>query len=51
MVNNIELSKYSHPTPIQAYTIPAVIKGYDVIATAQTGKSRQKETFVNIHSR
>lgn len=37
MVNNIDLCCYMHPTPIQAYTIPAVLQGRDVIATAQTG--------------
>jgi ATP-dependent RNA helicase DDX3X len=35
---NIELSGFVDPTPIQAYTIPAVLKGHDVMATAQTGK-------------
>jgi ATP-dependent RNA helicase DDX3X len=38
MVQNIELCKYETPTPIQAYTIPAAMKGFDVIATAQTGE-------------
>ena len=28
---------YNHPTPIQAYAIPAVLTGRDVLATAQTG--------------
>ena len=37
MVNNIDLCGYSNPTPIQAYTIPAVLQNRDVIATAQTG--------------
>lgn len=39
MVNNIDLCGYSNPTPIQAYTIPAVLQNRDVIATAQTGES------------
>jgi superfamily II DNA/RNA helicase len=37
MVNNIDLCGYANPTPIQAYTIPAVLQNRDVIATAQTG--------------
>jgi len=28
---------YSVPTPIQAYTIPAVLAGADVIGISQTG--------------
>lgn len=41
MMSNVEKSGYSIPTPIQAYTIPAVLKGRDVIATAQTGKVQE----------
>lgn len=51
MVQNIELCGYSVPTPIQAYTIPAVLKGRDVIATAQTGgiiADCMKEGLANI---
>lgn len=40
MLSNVEKSGYSIPTPIQAYTIPAVLKGKDIIATAQTGKTK-----------
>ncbi|ETN38149.1 uncharacterized protein HMPREF1541_07773 [Cyphellophora europaea CBS 101466] len=40
MVENIDLCNYENPTPIQAYTIPAIMKGYDVIATAQTGSGK-----------
>jgi len=29
---------YSVPTPIQAYTIPAVLSGADVIGISQTGQ-------------
>lgn len=39
MLSNVEKSGYEVPTPIQAYTIPAVLKGRDIIATAQTGKT------------
>lgn len=39
MSKNVVKCGYEIPTPIQAYTIPAVTEGYDVIATAQTGKS------------
>lgn len=29
---------YSVPTPIQAYTIPAILSGADVIGISQTGQ-------------
>jgi len=38
VVSNIKKSGYDVPTPVQAYTIPTVLKGFDVIAVAQTGK-------------
>jgi ATP-dependent RNA helicase DDX3X len=38
MLENVELSGYDTPTPIQKYTIPAITQGYDVIGIAQTGK-------------
>ena len=39
MVEEVVTKKmgYNQPTPIQAYTIPAVLSGADVIAIAQTG--------------
>ena len=37
ILNNISKSGYGVPTPIQAYTIPAVLKGRDIVAVAQTG--------------
>jgi len=38
MLENIALCKYDAPTPIQAYTIPSVLQGFDVVACAQTGE-------------
>lgn len=38
MRENIRLCRYNIPTPIQAYSIPAVLTGHDLIAIAQTGK-------------
>ncbi|RMZ91394.1 hypothetical protein DV736_g1364, partial [Chaetothyriales sp. CBS 134916] len=40
MVENIGRCNYFIPTPIQAYTIPAVVSGHDLIATAQTGSGK-----------
>jgi ATP-dependent RNA helicase DDX3X len=37
MRQNIRLCGYEFPTPIQAYAIPAVLTGHDLIAIAQTG--------------
>ncbi|RAL05149.1 DEAD/DEAH box helicase [Aspergillus ibericus CBS 121593] len=39
---NIRLCKYEVPTPIQAYTIPAVLTGHDLIAISQTEKGSGK---------
>jgi len=37
ITNNIELTKYTKPTPVQKYAIPVVLKGRDLMACAQTG--------------
>lgn len=38
MLDNVKLCQYGEPTPIQAFCIPAVLTGHDVIGVAQTGK-------------
>lgn len=38
MLANVRLCQYTDPTPIQAYCLPAVLTGNDVIAVAQTGE-------------
>lgn len=37
MLQNIKLCKYDAPTPIQSWTLPAILMGHDVLACAQTG--------------
>lgn len=38
MLRNVQMCGYEVPTPIQKYCIPAIGKGHDVIAVAQTGE-------------
>lgn len=35
---NIELTKYTKPTPVQKYALPTIVGGRDLMACAQTGK-------------
>ena len=37
MLKNVKLCKYEAPTPVQSWTIPAILMGHDVLACAQTG--------------
>lgn len=37
MLDNVRLCGYKIPTPIQAYCLPSVLKGIDIIGIAQTG--------------
>lgn len=41
MLENVKLCRYTIPTPIQSYCIPAVLTGHDVVGIAQTGMSAQ----------
>jgi ATP-dependent RNA helicase DDX3X len=37
MLANVKLAGYDVPTPVQAYCLPAILKGHDIVACAQTG--------------
>jgi len=37
MLENVKLAGYDVPTPIQQYCLPAIFKGHDIVACAQTG--------------
>lgn len=39
MLENLELTKFSTPTPIQRYVLPAIFLDKDLIASAQAGES------------
>ncbi|KEY68700.1 hypothetical protein S7711_00574 [Stachybotrys chartarum IBT 7711] len=51
MLENVELSGYDTPTPIQKYTIPAITQGYDVIGIAQTGSGKTGAYLIPILSK
>lgn len=38
LLSNIQLARYTTPTPVQKYAIPIVTGGRDLMACAQTGK-------------
>mmetsp|Transcript_109777 Transcript_109777/g.212550 ORF Transcript_109777/g.212550 Transcript_109777/m.212550 type:complete len:545 (-) Transcript_109777:60-1694(-) len=40
LVANLERCKYSKPTPVQKYSMPAVLSGSDVMVSAQTGSGK-----------
>lgn len=47
MFENVKLSRYIYPTPIQSYCIPAVLTGHDVVGIAQTGTYYQPYPLAN----
>lgn len=38
MLLNVKMAGYHTPTPVQAYCLPSILKGHDVVACAQTGE-------------
>ncbi|KAK5136145.1 hypothetical protein LTR08_003982 [Meristemomyces frigidus] len=51
VLQNIKLCGYTETTPIQAYTIPAVLQGMDVVAVAQTGSGKTAGYMIPVISK
>jgi ATP-dependent RNA helicase DDX3X len=48
MLANVKLAGYVNPTPVQAYCLPAILKGHDVVACAQTGLYQLNSEFYRV---
>ncbi|KAK4608991.1 ATP-dependent RNA helicase DED1 [Fulvia fulva] len=51
MLDNVKRCGYKTPTPIQAYTIPAVQMGHDVVGIAQTGSGKTAAYMIPVISK
>ncbi|KAL1301594.1 hypothetical protein AAFC00_005824 [Neodothiora populina] len=51
LLENVKLCGYEKMTAIQAYTIPAVIMGHDIIAIAQTGSGKTAAYLIPVISK
>ncbi|KAK4495052.1 hypothetical protein PRZ48_013379 [Zasmidium cellare] len=51
VLRNCQLAGYNFTTPIQAYTIPVIKAGFDVVAIAQTGSGKTAAYLVPILSK
>ncbi|KAI1960380.1 hypothetical protein LOZ58_004103 [Ophidiomyces ophidiicola] len=51
LLENVKMCGYEVPTPVQAYAIPAVLTGYDLISVAQTGSGKTAAFLIPVLSK